>query len=421
MVYRLRIVSIIICCIVVSSLALIGLQAQENVSSSPDEICAASTPAEDPETREYDAPEQALENDTDYYAIFCTEAGAIYVDLFEEIAPITVNNFVFLAQNGFYNNTTFHRVLENFMAQGGDPTGTGSGGPGYAFVDELASFVRFDRVGLLAMANAGPGTNGSQFFITTAITDWLDFDHTIFGEVVGGQDVVENIKLRDPEQNPSEPGAALNTIIIIDDPDNVEITYPDVQLSQQADYQSSIEEFADQIQGIELISDASGVFSTEDWVQQLPDNLQNDFEDFLTEHSHQYTVAMSHISPECDLESIPFETIGYTIHVFETPNDVTVAMNSDFLEAFISLENDHETIESDLSPNPIYTWTQSVCGGDGIAARMYQQIGRTITVAESRLPEDRPFEADEWLQQVVRFNIYEAIFGDELRLELDDK
>jgi peptidylprolyl isomerase len=181
MVYRLRFVSIIIWGIVVSSLALIGLQAQENISGSPDEICAAATPAQDPETREYDAPEQALESDIDYYAIFCTEAGAIYVDLFEEIAPITVNNFVFLAQSGFYNNTTFHRVLENFMAQGGDPTGTGSGGPGYGFGDELASFVRFDRVGLLAMANSGQGTNtnGSQFFITTAITDWLTFNHTI--------------------------------------------------------------------------------------------------------------------------------------------------------------------------------------------------------------------------------------------------
>src|SRR5688572_14124487 len=120
----------------------------------------------------------------------CTDAGAIYIDLLEDFAPATVNNFVFLAQNNYYDNTIFHRVLEDFMAQGGDPTGTGSGGPGYQFRDEFAPFLTFDRPYLLAMANAGAGTNGSQFFITTAETPHLDFRHTIFGDVLEGQENV---------------------------------------------------------------------------------------------------------------------------------------------------------------------------------------------------------------------------------------
>ena len=111
--------------------------------------------------------ETVLEPDVDYRAIFCTTAGTVYVDLYESLTPMTVNNFVFLAQQGYYDNTTFHRVIPDFMVQGGDPTATGSGGPGYQFGDEPVGFLTFDRPGLLAMANAGPGTNGSQFFITT--------------------------------------------------------------------------------------------------------------------------------------------------------------------------------------------------------------------------------------------------------------
>ena len=105
--------------------------AQDSPSGTPEEICAAAVPAEEPATREYDAPEDVLEPGLDYRAIFCTETGPVYVDLFETLTPVTVNNFVFLAQSGYYNNTTFHRVLEEFMAQGGDPTATGGGGPGY--------------------------------------------------------------------------------------------------------------------------------------------------------------------------------------------------------------------------------------------------------------------------------------------------
>ncbi|MCA9917021.1 MAG: peptidylprolyl isomerase [Anaerolineales bacterium] len=133
-----------------------------------------------------------------YEAIITTEKGEMRFRLFDDEAPVTVNNFVFLANQGFYDGTSFHRVLEDFMAQGGDPSGTGAGGPGYEFEDEFDDNLTFDRRGLLAMANAGPATNGSQFFITFVETPWLNGLHTIFGELIEGDDVLSAITLRDP-------------------------------------------------------------------------------------------------------------------------------------------------------------------------------------------------------------------------------
>jgi peptidyl-prolyl cis-trans isomerase B (cyclophilin B) len=132
-----------------------------------------------------------------YTATFDTSRGRIVCDLFPQDAPNTVNNFVFLAREGFYNGTKFHRVIENFMIQGGDPTGTGRGGPGYKFEDELKNNPRRHQVGSLSMANAGPNTNGSQFFITHIATDWLDGKHTVFGQVSTGQDVVNAVQQGD--------------------------------------------------------------------------------------------------------------------------------------------------------------------------------------------------------------------------------
>lgn len=126
-----------------------------------------------------------------------TNQGVIEVKLFTDIAPKTCENFVGLINKGYYNGIIFHRVIKNFMIQGGDPTGTGSGGEslwGKPFEDEVNPAVKFDKTGLLAMANAGPGTNGSQFFITTISTPWLNMKHTIFGEVVSGYDVVQKIE-----------------------------------------------------------------------------------------------------------------------------------------------------------------------------------------------------------------------------------
>ena len=118
-----------------------------------------------------------------------TDKGDININLLPEKSPVTVANFVNLAKKGYYDGLKFHRVIDNFMAQGGDPTGTGAGGPGYRFEDEVNNGLNFSKSGKLAMANAGPGTNGSQFFITTVPTEWLNGNHTIFGEVVSDDDL----------------------------------------------------------------------------------------------------------------------------------------------------------------------------------------------------------------------------------------
>ena len=129
-------------------------------------------------------------------ATFTTSRGPIRIKLHDEKAPMTVANFVNLVQRGFYNGLSFHRVIPDFMIQGGCPKGTGTGGPGYRFEDECRADLRHDKPGVLSMANAGPGTNGSQFFITHVATPWLDGKHTVFGEVVGAgdQQVVDAVR-----------------------------------------------------------------------------------------------------------------------------------------------------------------------------------------------------------------------------------
>ena len=141
----------------------------------------------------------AMEIDTEkaYTATIQTNKGAITVELFAKDAPKTVNNFVFLARQGFYDGVTFHRVISNFVIQGGDPTGTGMGGPGYKFGDELVGNPNRHGTGTLSMANAGPNTNGSQFFITHSPQPHLDGRHTVFGQVSGGMDIVNAIRQGD--------------------------------------------------------------------------------------------------------------------------------------------------------------------------------------------------------------------------------
>ena len=168
--------------------------------------------------RAYDRPpEMALDPDKDYHATLFTEKGTIRIKLFAEEAPETVNNFVFLAREGYFDGTTFHRVIEGFMAQGGDPTGTGAGGPGYSIPDEFHPSLRHDRPGMLSMANRGPNTGGSQFFITHVATPWLDDRHAVFGEVVEGMEVVNAIRERDPQQDP-EPGDRIERVEIEETP-----------------------------------------------------------------------------------------------------------------------------------------------------------------------------------------------------------
>ena len=142
-------------------------------------------------------PALAIDAQRAYRARIETERGTIAIDLYAQHAPKTVNNFVFLAREGFYDGIVFHRVIANFMIQGGDPTGSGRGGPGYRFADEFKDNPLKHEVGSLSMANAGPGTNGSQFFITHAPQPHLDGKHTVFGKVVAGQEVVDAIRQGD--------------------------------------------------------------------------------------------------------------------------------------------------------------------------------------------------------------------------------
>jgi len=145
------------------------------------------------------APAMSIDSSKSYSATIDTSRGPISVDLFAKDAPKTVNNFIFLAREGFYDGTQFHRVIKDFMVQAGDPTGTGRGGPGYRFEDEFdpRKNPRKHQRGTLSMANAGPNTNGSQFFITHVATDWLDGKHTVFGQVKSGQEVVDSIQQGD--------------------------------------------------------------------------------------------------------------------------------------------------------------------------------------------------------------------------------
>jgi cyclophilin family peptidyl-prolyl cis-trans isomerase len=165
--------------------------------------------------KKYDfAPPMLIDQTKAYTAtVKMAKGGEFIIQLYPDKAPLTVNSFVFLARQKFFDGTTFHRVLEGFMAQGGDPSGTGGGGPGYKFVNE-DSDLKFDKPGVVAMANAGRNTNGSQFFITFGPTEQLNGGYTIFGQVISGMDVVNGITMRDPNQNPSFLGDAIESITI---------------------------------------------------------------------------------------------------------------------------------------------------------------------------------------------------------------
>ena len=142
-------------------------------------------------------PAMQIDSSKSYTATIQTNRGDIVIDLYADKVPNTVNNFVALARDGFYDGVSFHRVIADFMVQGGDPTGSGRGGPGYRFNDEFHPELVHDGPGVLSMANAGPNTNGSQFFITHVATNWLDNKHSVFGRVRSGQDVVDAIQQGD--------------------------------------------------------------------------------------------------------------------------------------------------------------------------------------------------------------------------------
>lgn len=202
-----RTVGVFVALVVLAGFGGLGLDqtSAENVGQAPKLVgnkCYSS------------APPMLIDKKKQYSAVVKMDKGGEFVvRLYADKAPVTVNSFVFLAREGYFDGVTFHRVLEGFMAQGGDPTGTGMGGPGYQFVNE-DSDLKFDKPGVVAMANAGRNTNGSQFFITFAPAERLNGGYTIFGQVVSGMEVVNGIMRRDPMQNPSYPGDAIQRITI---------------------------------------------------------------------------------------------------------------------------------------------------------------------------------------------------------------
>ncbi|HTY82120.1 MAG TPA: peptidylprolyl isomerase [Dehalococcoidales bacterium] len=157
-------------------------------------------------------PKMTIDKDKKYTATIQTVKGDLVLELFAKDVPVTVNNFVFLATQGFYDGSTFHRVIPGFMAQGGDPTGTGMGGPGYKFNNEITSHKHV--AGAISMANAGPNTNGSQFFICYAAQPYLDGSYSVFGQLTQGMDVLNKITPRDPEKNPTFTGDKINKVTI---------------------------------------------------------------------------------------------------------------------------------------------------------------------------------------------------------------
>lgn len=176
--------------------------------------CAAEAPST-PRKTYSSPPPMTIDSSKNYTAIIETEKGNLVLELFASDVPITVNNFVFLAREGFYDGSTFHRVIPGFMAQGGDPSGTGRGNAGYFFDDE---FTEHSHVaGALSMANAGPNTNGCQFFITYTAQHALDGKHTVFGQLVEGMDVLKKLTPRDPAQNPDFTGDTIKRIVIVEE------------------------------------------------------------------------------------------------------------------------------------------------------------------------------------------------------------
>jgi cyclophilin family peptidyl-prolyl cis-trans isomerase len=169
-------------------------------------------------TKQYaSAPPMLIDVSKQYFAtVKMAKGGEFVIQLYPDKAPITVNSFVFLAREGYFDGVTFHRVLEGFMAQGGDPTGTGGGNPGYKFVNEVSDLT-FDKAGVVAMANSGPDTNGSQFFIMFGPYGLSEIDYTIFGQVISGMDVVNGITRRDPKLNPDYPGDMIESITITEE------------------------------------------------------------------------------------------------------------------------------------------------------------------------------------------------------------
>ena len=381
-------------------------------AQTPQALCDAATPTE-PETRQFAQAEPVLEDGVDYRAILCTSAGAVYVDLFEDYAPTTVNSFVFLAEQGYYNNTTFHRVIQDFMVQGGDPTGTGTGSPGYQFKDEFVGFLTFDQPGWLAMANANSpeqgimGTNGSQFFITTVPTPHLDFRHTIFGEVLEGQDNVAGIEVRDP-QTATAPGAALNTVLIVTDPATVETSYVPPVAATREDVDAALAAFSEQVPP--EISYTTASLTTDE-----VSGVQPAVAEFLASHNHDYR-ATGNIE-NCDMNMLPAMQLRYTLDHFAAVEDAAAALADPVLAELTTADGATAGVSEHLD-YPVYTSETTACDQAAVRAVTHWQRGHFLVTAEVVVPPDSQITPDLWLSEVVGTRMYEPVLAGILRGEL---
>lgn len=379
---------------------------------SPAEYCDAALPVSDPATREYPQAENVLENGVDYRAIFCTEAGPIYVDLLEEYAPQTVNNFVFLAENDYYNNTTFHRVLANFMAQGGDPTASGSGGPGYRFNDEFLGFLNFNRPGWLAMANSGANTNGSQFFITTAPAQHLTMRHTVFGEVLEGQENANALRLRDPNNaaDTATPGAALNTVLIITEPETVETTYTVQEPMNSAEIVREFEAFRDNLpQILPPAEQFTFDYSTEpinqaDVIASVPESIRDRYSEYLSQYEHQYRFTSTLDNTPCALDEVPVMSMGVKLDAFASRQNAKAAAVDEFLRELATAEG-MQNSESLVGASPMFTQTVQACNVEAVKGRAWFWRGGYVLTVEATVPSTQAANLAGTLQVVL--NIFD--------------
>jgi cyclophilin family peptidyl-prolyl cis-trans isomerase len=394
-------------------------------AQTPQAICDAATQdIPTPDSREFDEPEDVLEDDVDYAAVLCTERGPIYFDLFEEAAPQAVNSFVFLAGQDYFNNLTFHRVIPGFMAQTGDPTGTGGGGPGYMFDNETSDDLLFDQAGRLGMANSGPDTNGSQFFITYAPAPWLDGGYTIFGQVVQGLEVNELITPRDP-QSAQYTGDVLRTVVIIEDPASVEAT-PDGPPSVD-----HLQAMTEQVLAFQLTAGSPMFVIDEDataardldaqaafWAAR-DDALGDAMQAYLSDQGFEGAAALALEAAECpdNPEDLPLWRIGLEIADFGAIEAGDTVVFDDaradlLVESAFDAYSDPDALDGRL-------FTASVehrCGETGALYRYELPLGRYVLavelVADSRIINDTSAPTDiEFLVFMMDDLLYGSMAG----------
>ena len=393
------------------------ISAQEG-ARTPAEYCADAAPHL-PETRTYEEAEWVLQEEINYRVIFCTDAGAIYIDLYEEITPLTVNNFLFLVERGYYDDTTFHRVLQDFMAQGGDPTATGRGGPGYQFPDEFVGFLTFDRAGLLAMANANNpdrgifGTNGSQFFITLAETSWLNYRHTIFGEVLSGMDALRNLRLCDPSS--CSEGDALASALIITDPGTVNAEIPTRAEPDPAAVSAGIENFFRE-RNFPDLEYGVGYFSAEDLRATARRADDAALLDYLAEYGLEYRIVAN--LETCAAAYAPLRAMRSALMSFPNEAAAQAALADDYWRLAEAEELQLLEPAGNL-PGEVFSGEGSYCeDGQTRRAWMTYRYGANLMRVEASyaLAEGEPDNATRWLTNSQFF--FEPLLSEIIRAGL---